>query len=73
LPRHRTDSIRNLAITTYQELGSAIAGDKILFECRMQPKIRDLARGSGGHRNYTGDLKKNAFAVLDLEYTNQQK
>lgn len=72
MPRHRKDSIRKSENVRYEK-GSAIAGDQILYECRMPPSKTNKIRASANHYIFQGRLEKNAYAIINKTYTNQQR
>ncbi len=72
MPRHREDSIRKSENVRYEK-GAAIAGDQILYECRMPPSKTSKIRASASHHIFQGRLEKNAYAIINKAYTNQQR
>jgi len=63
----KTDSIKMKEHVVHREPGSAIEGDKILFQCRKPPNF-GKARGSESHNYYSGYLAMNAYAVVERTF-----
>lgn len=63
----KSETIKQKEHTVYREPGSAIEGDKILFQCRKDPKYQK-SRGSSAHHYYCGYLAMNAYAVIDRTF-----
>jgi hypothetical protein len=68
----KSDSIRSNEHKVYREPGSAIEGDRIMYMCRKVNHDNKL-RGSVNHHYFSGDLLKNAYAVIVNSFKNINK
>ncbi len=63
----KTDSLKKKEHVVRREPGSAIEGDKLLFQCRKPPE-HSKARCSDAHHYFLGHLSMNAYAVVDRTF-----
>lgn len=65
----KSETIKKNDHQVHRAVGSAIEGDKILFQCRKPPSFCK-GRGSDTHHYFMGNLCMNAYAVIDRTFKN---
>ena len=64
--------LKSKALEVYTDKGTALSADRIFYSSFIH-KGPTLGQGSGNHRRKTGTLKKDAFCIIDMEFTNTNK